>query len=227
MNASKTMLVTGASESSPEAVMMQFQQSMLQMTQAILLTQQQVMLCYLQNMRVASATTSLLDQSLYVAPYQVTADRKPQFSASQSHLSIVAPSGNHYDSPTIASSLEPSLLQKVELESNSLDESMVHDTDEVQLELDNDGLITALMDLISERTGYPTDMLDPDLDLESDLGIDSIKRIEILNNFQKILPEAKRAQFDEGSLEELAGARTLNELIDWIKRPATTAADTN
>ena len=31
-----------------------------------------------------------------------------------------------------------------------------------------------------ERTGYPIDMLDPDLDLEADLSIDSIKRIEIV-----------------------------------------------
>ncbi len=34
--------------------------------------------------------------------------------------------------------------------------------------------------MVSERTGYPLDMLDPDLDLEADLSIDSIKRTEIL-----------------------------------------------
>ncbi|UCH72786.1 MAG: acyltransferase domain-containing protein, partial [Rhodospirillales bacterium] len=42
-------------------------------------------------------------------------------------------------------------------------------------------VVTArLLDLISERTGYPTEMLDAGLDLEADLGVDSIKRVEIL-----------------------------------------------
>lgn len=41
-----------------------------------------------------------------------------------------------------------------------------------------------LLAIVSERTGYPPDMLDLDLDLEADLGIDSIKRVEILGTFQ-------------------------------------------
>jgi acyl transferase domain-containing protein len=40
--------------------------------------------------------------------------------------------------------------------------------------------LVALVAIVADRTGYPPDMLDPDLDLEADLGIDSIKRIEIL-----------------------------------------------
>jgi acyl transferase domain-containing protein/NAD(P)H-dependent flavin oxidoreductase YrpB (nitropropane dioxygenase family)/NAD(P)-dependent dehydrogenase (short-subunit alcohol dehydrogenase family) len=40
--------------------------------------------------------------------------------------------------------------------------------------------LAALVAIVADRTGYPPDMLDPDLDLEADLGIDSIKRIEIL-----------------------------------------------
>ncbi|MGI9658319.1 MAG: beta-ketoacyl synthase N-terminal-like domain-containing protein, partial [Gaiellaceae bacterium] len=39
---------------------------------------------------------------------------------------------------------------------------------------------TLLREIVSERTGYPTEMLDLDLDLEADLSIDSIKRVEIL-----------------------------------------------
>ena len=35
------------------------------------------------------------------------------------------------------------------------------------------------LEIISERTGYPVDMIEPDLDLEADLSIDSIKRAEI------------------------------------------------
>lgn len=40
--------------------------------------------------------------------------------------------------------------------------------------------ITArLVTIVSDRTGYPQDMIDANMDLEADLGIDSIKRLEI------------------------------------------------
>lgn len=39
--------------------------------------------------------------------------------------------------------------------------------------------------LVADRTGYPPDMLDGPLDLEADLGIDSIKRVEILAALQQ------------------------------------------
>ncbi len=46
---------------------------------------------------------------------------------------------------------------------------------------DRDRLTDRLLGLVSQRTGYPKDMLGLDVDLEADLGIDSIKRIEILS----------------------------------------------
>ena len=41
-------------------------------------------------------------------------------------------------------------------------------------------ILQELRSVVASLTGYPPDMLDPGLDLESDLGIDSIKRVEIL-----------------------------------------------
>ena len=38
----------------------------------------------------------------------------------------------------------------------------------------------ALLAVVSEKTGYPQEMLDLSMDMEADLGIDSIKRVEIL-----------------------------------------------
>ncbi|MGF2049668.1 phosphopantetheine-binding protein, partial [Lactococcus lactis] len=50
----------------------------------------------------------------------------------------------------------------------------------------NRGTLQALLlDIVAERTGYPTDMLGLDQDLEAELGIDSIKRVEILGALQK------------------------------------------
>jgi len=37
-----------------------------------------------------------------------------------------------------------------------------------------------ILELVVEKTGYPKDMLDPDLDLEADLGIDTVKQAELL-----------------------------------------------
>jgi acyl transferase domain-containing protein/NAD(P)-dependent dehydrogenase (short-subunit alcohol dehydrogenase family)/acyl carrier protein len=36
-----------------------------------------------------------------------------------------------------------------------------------------------VLKLVSDKTGYPRDMLDPDLDLEADLGIDTVKQAEV------------------------------------------------
>ena len=36
-----------------------------------------------------------------------------------------------------------------------------------------------MLDLVAEQTGYPRDMLDLDLDLEADLGIDTVKQAEM------------------------------------------------
>lgn len=43
-----------------------------------------------------------------------------------------------------------------------------------------ESLTNDLVKIISEKTGYPEDMIGIDMDLEGDLGIDSIKRIEII-----------------------------------------------
>jgi NAD(P)-dependent dehydrogenase (short-subunit alcohol dehydrogenase family)/acyl carrier protein len=70
---------------------------------------------------------------------------------------------------------------------------------------------------VSERTGYPLEMLDPELDLEADLGIDSIKRIEILGQLRDRLglgtmTDAARSD----ALEELAKFKTLRKIADWL-----------
>ena len=42
-----------------------------------------------------------------------------------------------------------------------------------------DSVKDKVMAIIAEKTGYPPDMLDPDLDLEADLGIDTVKQAEM------------------------------------------------
>ncbi|RJP79277.1 MAG: acyltransferase domain-containing protein, partial [Desulfobacteraceae bacterium] len=45
-----------------------------------------------------------------------------------------------------------------------------------------------MLEVVSELTGYPIDMLEPHMDIEADLGIDSIKRVEILSAFEEKMP---------------------------------------
>ncbi|MEV7387683.1 SDR family NAD(P)-dependent oxidoreductase [Streptomyces sp. NPDC091215] len=74
-----------------------------------------------------------------------------------------------------------------------------------------------VLEIISERTGYPVDMIEPDLDLEADLSIDSIKRAEIAGELAKRLGIAGGAEtLDDGELEELAKARTAAAVTGWL-----------
>ena len=63
-----------------------------------------------------------------------------------------------------------------------------------------------LLSIVAERTGYPTEMLDVDADLEADLGIDSIKRVEIIGALQKALPDTLAAGTGAGGAAAGCGA---------------------
>ncbi|WP_282167674.1 type I polyketide synthase [Shewanella japonica] len=80
---------------------------------------------------------------------------------------------------------------------------------------------STMMTVVAEKTGYPTEMLELSMDMEADLGIDSIKRVEILGTVQDELPT-----LPELSPEDLAECRTLGEIVDYMgsKLPAAGAA---
>jgi NAD(P)-dependent dehydrogenase (short-subunit alcohol dehydrogenase family)/acyl carrier protein len=84
-------------------------------------------------------------------------------------------------------------------------------------ELDRHALIQILINLVSEHTGYPPEMLGLDLDLEAELGVDSIKRIEILDGFQKRLP-AQLASRMQQHVERFTKVKSLNELVETFMR---------
>ncbi|MGW7008428.1 SDR family oxidoreductase [Streptomyces sp. NPDC054933] len=71
--------------------------------------------------------------------------------------------------------------------------------------------------IISERTGYPLDMIEPDLDLEADLSIDSIKRAEIAGELARRWGvSGEGAALGDEELEELAKARTAAAVTAWL-----------
>lgn len=79
-----------------------------------------------------------------------------------------------------------------------------------------------LLAIVADKTGYPVDMLDLTMDIEADLGIDSIKRVEILG----ALTTAHRDLPAFGQ-EEISELRTLGQIVDRVTRalsPVTPSA---
>jgi acyl transferase domain-containing protein/NADP-dependent 3-hydroxy acid dehydrogenase YdfG len=70
-----------------------------------------------------------------------------------------------------------------------------------------------LLKIASERTGYPEDMLGLDLEMEADLGIDSIKRVEILGAFTNAQP-AVAADRLRSCMPALSKAKSLQEILN-------------
>ena len=77
---------------------------------------------------------------------------------------------------------------------------------------------TALLEIVSELTGYPVEMLGLDMDIESDLGIDSIKRVEILSAMEEKMPHLPQVTPDMvGTL------KTLGQICDFLAQGQSTS----
>jgi len=74
-----------------------------------------------------------------------------------------------------------------------------------------DGLEPLLLDVVCEKTGYPREMVHLEMDIEADLGIDSIKRVEIIAALEERAPDLPGVKPDQmGSL------RTLRQIVDFM-----------
>jgi acyl transferase domain-containing protein/NAD(P)-dependent dehydrogenase (short-subunit alcohol dehydrogenase family) len=78
-----------------------------------------------------------------------------------------------------------------------------------------ENIATMLLAVVSEKTGYPADSLDLGLSLDADLGVDSIKRVEILSALQEKLPSAPVVK-----PEHLGSLHTLRDVADFLAGPA-------
>jgi polyketide-type polyunsaturated fatty acid synthase PfaA len=73
-------------------------------------------------------------------------------------------------------------------------------------------LVALMLDVVAEKTGYPVEMLDLSMALEADLGIDSIKRVEILSAVQ-----GRIAALSDVETATMATLATLQEIIDYLQ----------
>jgi acyl transferase domain-containing protein/NAD(P)-dependent dehydrogenase (short-subunit alcohol dehydrogenase family) len=77
---------------------------------------------------------------------------------------------------------------------------------------------TVLLEVVADKTGYPVEMLELDMTLDADLGIDSIKRVEILSALQTRLPEAPVVKPDD-----LGRLQTLRQIVAFLQAGAQAA----
>ncbi|MFZ5865031.1 MAG: SDR family NAD(P)-dependent oxidoreductase [Thermodesulfobacteriota bacterium] len=76
---------------------------------------------------------------------------------------------------------------------------------------DIEAIQTTILQLLSDKTGYPPDMLDPDLDLEADLGIDTVKQAEFISEV--------RQRFGIPRIEglKIADFPTIRHIVGFVK----------
>lgn len=223
---------------STEQVLLSFQQISLLVAQRFMDAQQSVMLFYLNSAALIPRILGAAPQSdLYSRSTMqdfsmpsslgfgmVSSRNNSAIPATQARISLSVPVRSETPrvvelAPTpcpISELSGPPLEHAEELSLGSENTPLRESSLAGDHSVDHHELITAFVELVSDRTGYPVDMLDPGLDLESDLGIDSIKRVEILSKFRTMLPERVQEVL-ENNLEQIAGARTIHEISDWLQ----------
>jgi malonyl CoA-acyl carrier protein transacylase len=95
-------------------------------------------------------------------------------------------------------------------------------TPERELVGGQDPIIGRVLAIVSEKTGYPPDMLDVELDVEADLGIDTVKQAEIFSAIREAYDIPRR---DDLSLRDY---NTLTKVIGFVResRPDLAVAST-
>ncbi len=78
-------------------------------------------------------------------------------------------------------------------------------------ELQSTDVEPVLFNVISELTGYPVEMLKPEMAIEADLGIDSIKRVEILSTMEERMPHLPTV-----SPEDMGELKTLGQIVGHL-----------
>ncbi len=82
-------------------------------------------------------------------------------------------------------------------------------------------LTELLREVVADKTGYPAEMLTLEMALEGDLGIDSIKRVEILSSLRDRLPDLPDVE-----TSVLAELTTMGQVVDFMAENVGTAAPT-
>ena len=75
---------------------------------------------------------------------------------------------------------------------------------------DKDAIYATIVAILCERTGYEADEIEPDFELEADLGVDTVKQAEIMAQVREVYGLERDADF------RLAEHPTLSSLADYV-----------
>ena len=143
-----------------------------------------------------------------------------QLMAEQVNLLESLVSGNaiadkHTESEPLLFVPEQSAIETIPVIQRAPVHSQVNGTPEnnltIKISATSNELVNALLHVVSDKTGYPTDMLELSMDMEADLGIDSIKRVEIFGAMQQAFPTITGA-----NPKEMAVLKTLEQIVDYL-----------
>lgn len=186
----------------------QYVKSQSQSFQAFLqlLQQQQITLSQTSNYSVSPQPVVASEQSVEAPkPTQTVVEAPTPKPTPQQSVECVKPTPEAVHISDVASYLQPS-------HSVPIPETKPMVTQTVAATAQESSMSQALLEVVSDKTGYPTEMLELEMDLEADLGIDSIKRVEIMGTLQESFPELPKL-----SPEELAEKRTLGQIVEYLQ----------
>ena len=188
-------------------VMLRHQQVMQQFLEA----QSSVMLGYLGAARGAAALPGVALSRPAIAPVRPAAAALPAAPAPAAPVQPATPPPAAAPAPAAPGAVAPAPAPAAAAAATT---APAEEATGVAATMTREQLQERLLAVVSERTGYPAEMLALDADLEGDLGIDSIKRVEIAGTLTQGLGLEERAAID---LEELTASRTLTAVIDILE----------
>lgn len=193
---SDSQVASASSDGKTEGIMLQFQQLM----DRFLETQKQVMVAYLRGSGEETVTAA---GALNSATPEM--QKRASTAPPESFLALAAaPSKEGAPCPLpikVCGSAEPDSPQP----SQPLEE--------------RERLEKELLHIVAERTGYPPEMLGLDSNLEADLGIDSIKRVEIVALFLRACVGQDQEKARDVT-DQLSQIKTLREILEAATKPS-------
>ena len=134
---------------------------------------------------------------------------------------------------TVVEEVTPAPVAEPKAEEEVADPELIRKLEGLTAEILTEQLTT----IISDKTGYPSDMIDVDMDLEADLGIDSIKRIEIAAAMFEALEIDDDSEYDADDYQDMESfdaeqfstirkmveffLSTIDELLPYLKGEKT------
>jgi acyl transferase domain-containing protein/NAD(P)H-dependent flavin oxidoreductase YrpB (nitropropane dioxygenase family)/NAD(P)-dependent dehydrogenase (short-subunit alcohol dehydrogenase family) len=171
-----------------------------------LLSVEHVMMAYLDNMN-----NMIQDQRDVMIGYLGAPELAPRAGVATRRLDLLSSSDNlSYESKGVQGEEAP-----------ADEESELPDL----LSLSAEQITDMIFAVVSEKTGYPVEMLDLDMDMEADLSIDSIKKMDIV---AELLKRVKFQQSDVNMdlfFEKIVSIKKFRELTAWIEKIGQDAAE--